>query len=263
MSAEIQKRREFAEPLVREAGALAAEYFKKREQLTIEAKGPQNFVSEADRNVEQLIYQRIKETFPEDSVLGEETGMHDGAEGKLTWVIDPIDGTGNFVKGIPLYCVLLALVKDGQPVLGFTYDPERDEMYVAVKGHGATLNGAPLKHISESQQLPTNESTIIVGTCKRHSSIPACMDQRINLLATGCEYRRIGCAGLSLAWLAAGRIQGYQEYFLNSWDVMPGFLLNREVGNSMLPIPDSYLRNGGEVLVATPDLFNVLKKIFP
>ena len=263
MSPDIQKRREFAEPLVREAGALAAEYFRKREALTIEAKGLQNFVSEADRHVEQFIYQRLNDAFPADSILGEETGLHGDSEGQLTWVIDPIDGTGNFIKGIPLYCVLLALVKDGQPILGFTFDPERNEMYVAVAGQGATLNSIPLKPISESGQLPTNQSVIVVGSCRRHENIQECMDHRINLLATGCEYRRIGCAGLTLAWLAAGRVQGYQEYSLNSWDVMPGFLLNSEVGNKMLPIHDSFLHNGGKILVANPDLFTVLETIFP
>ena len=129
--------------IVREAGQLARDYFSRRESLEIEFKGQQDLVSIADRNVEEVLRERLAVSFPGDAVLGEEGGGGDGA--RRTWVLDPIDGTFNFLKGIPCWGVVAALVVDGRIEIGLTYDPVHDEMFTARRGGGAFRNGAPVR----------------------------------------------------------------------------------------------------------------------
>src|SRR6476659_3082626 len=132
----------FAQSVARLAGALANEYFRDRERLTVELKGPQDFVSHADRDVEALLRREIKATFPDDAFLGEETAA--SFTGPLTrcWVIDPIDGTHNFLRGVPYWNVAIAYVEDGRAMVAATIDPVADELHHAIRGAGAWLEGA-------------------------------------------------------------------------------------------------------------------------
>jgi myo-inositol-1(or 4)-monophosphatase len=142
-----------AVPIVREAGQLALRYFRERDSLAIEHKGHQDLVSIADRSVEDLLRERLATAFPGDAVLGEEGGGSDDAA--RTWVLDPIDGTFNFLKGIPCWGVVAALVIDGELAIGLTYDPVHDEMFTARRGGGAQRNGTPIK-VSGNQGVDTS-----------------------------------------------------------------------------------------------------------
>src|ERR1700730_10666092 len=138
----INARLAVATPLIREAGDLAAGFFARRETLTRETKGPQDFVSVADREVEALIRTRLAEAFPNDGFLGEESG---GAAGECCWVVDPIDGTNNFLRGLPLWGVSVAYAIASEPVIGLIYLPCVDRLYSAVRGQGAWCNGIPIR----------------------------------------------------------------------------------------------------------------------
>src|SRR5215469_13406484 len=137
----IEARLAFTTDLIREAGELAAGYFANRATLTRETKGPQDFVSIADREVESLIRARLAEAFPEDGFFGEESG---GGAGERCWVVDPIDGTNNFLRGLPLWGVLIAYAIAGEPVIGLIHLPCVGRLYSAVRGRGATCNDAPI-----------------------------------------------------------------------------------------------------------------------
>ena len=142
----MNERFSFAQALAREAGALAHRLFTERDALVVESKGPQDWVSRADREVEDLIRARIAEAFPQDGFLGEESGTAApaaGGEGTV-WVVDPIDGTACFLAGIPTWCISIALVSGVEIELGVIYDPNADELFAARRGHGASLNGEVL-----------------------------------------------------------------------------------------------------------------------
>ena len=142
---DLEARLALAEAMAREAGAVALDYFKRRETLVIETKrDPQDVVSIADREVENLIRERIAAAFPKTAILGEEYGVSAGTSG-YTWVVDPIDGTSPFVNGMPNWCVSIAVLHDEEPVIGVIYAPCHDELYAAAVGMGATLNGKVLK----------------------------------------------------------------------------------------------------------------------
>jgi myo-inositol-1(or 4)-monophosphatase len=141
------------------AGALALDYFRKWDQLTIDVKGHQDFVSEADRNVELAVRAALAQTFPNDGIVGEEGESTSGTSG-YTWVIDPIDGTTNFINGIPQWCVIIACVHQGQTVIGVVHDPVHDEMHHAVAGGGAFCNDRPIRCSSKTSLL---EGSLGVG----------------------------------------------------------------------------------------------------
>src|SRR6218665_1790032 len=141
---EIKERHILAEKIALVAGRVAFDYFSRRETLIIESKGdPQDVVSIADREVENLIRDRVADTFPDDGFLGEEYGLTEGASG-YTWVVDPIDGTSPFVNGMPNWCVSIAVLYGGEPIIGVIVSPCHNEVYAGALGKGATLNGKVL-----------------------------------------------------------------------------------------------------------------------
>jgi myo-inositol-1(or 4)-monophosphatase len=208
---------------VRAAGRLARRHFENRGALTIESKGAQDHVSEADRAVERLIVAQLGAAFPEDGFLGEEGG---GAAHDQLWIIDPIDGTTNFVHGLAAWCVSLAYMRAGVLEIGLIYDPMADALYAAQRGNGATLNGAPMR---VSSCAAIDQAMVGIGFSYRRPVEPfAAAAQR--LLAAHCEFRRFGSGALGMAHVASGRLEGYWEQHINSWDVAAGILLVREAG---------------------------------
>lgn len=223
----VNERIEVAEQIAREAGALALDYFSRQNELNIERKGLQDTVSQADPAVEALIKQRLNNAFPEDAFLGEEGGNSGESESsEYTWVVDPIDGTDCFINGIRAWCVSIALVTKGEVHAGVIFDANAGELYRAVAGQGATLNGNTIR-VSTANDL----SLGIVGIGFSHRvQVAPTMEILSNLLKSGGQFQRNGSGALMLAYVAAGRYLAYYEEHLNSWDALAGVLLVREAG---------------------------------
>lgn len=237
-----------------EAGELALQYFNDLETLVIDHKGHQDFVSQADRNVELLTRDLLSKAFPDDAIVGEEHAPTEGSSG-FTWVIDPIDGTTNFINGIPAWTVVVAGVQDGETQVGVIFDPCNNETYVATKGNGALLNGAPLV-LEDPRTL--KEGTVGIGYSNRVE------DQGIVRLVTtlvneGTMFYRNASGALSLAYVASGRLLGYTEEHMNAWDCLAGQLIVAEAGGRVeIQNADAMIRDGGRVVVGTALVFDRL-----
>jgi myo-inositol-1(or 4)-monophosphatase len=251
----LDSRLRAAEAVGREAGRLAADHFARRELLSIDRKGAQDLVSEADRECEDLIVASLGRLFPRDGFLGEERGFRN-PDAEAVWVIDPIDGTHNFLTGIPFWCVSVGLVVQGKLTLGIIYDPMSAELFSAREGGGAFLNGRPIRVSGETD--PTR-ARVCVGFSYRR---PVAGHVRAvdALLSNGSEYLRLGSGALGLAYTAAGRFDGYWERHMNSWDAAAGLVLVREAGGWTNDFEaDEHLSKGCEILAATPGLVETLK----
>jgi myo-inositol-1(or 4)-monophosphatase len=236
-------------------GHLARRYFDNLEMLQVDKKGPQDHASAADREVEKLIVDLLGRAFPSDGFFGEEGG---GTARDDLWVIDPIDGTTNFVHGLPAYCVSLAYVRGGAVQLGMIYDPPADELFAARRGRGATCNDAPIR-VSGRTQI--SDALVGIGFSYRRPVRPF-IEAAERLLDAHCEFRRSGSGALAMAHVACGRLDGYWEQHINSWDVLAGLLLVQEAGgwtNDFLT-PDALLK-GNPILACTPALREPLIKL--
>lgn len=216
----------FAIETAREAGHVLLEKFGK---TTVTKKGDINLVTEADLASEALIVEKIKSYYPRHSILAEEAGnaVTIGGENTWKWIIDPLDGTTNYAHGYPCFCVTLALEHDGEIVIGVTFDPTRNELFAAERGHGATLNGKPIT-VSATDKL--GDSLIVTG-------FPYDIKQRDNFARHLTEFllssrgvRRDGSAAIDMAYVACGRFDGFWEEGLNAWDVAAGVLMVEEAG---------------------------------
>ena len=254
---ELDHRLRTAEVVVREAGRIAADYFARRDRLVIHRKGAQDLVSEADRECEDLIVAGLARQFPQDGFLGEERGSRN-PDATAVWVIDPIDGTHNFLTGIPFWCVSVGLLAGGEFVLGIIYEPLADGLYSAMLGHGAFLNGKPL---SVSRETILGRSRVCIGFSYRRPIVNHVHAVEA-LLSAGCEYLRLGSGALGLAYTAAGRFEAYWEAHMNSWDAAAGLVLVREAGgwtNDFLT--GDGLFNGNEILATAPALAEPLRRL--
>jgi myo-inositol-1(or 4)-monophosphatase len=257
---EIERRYWVALGVVREAGRLAAEQYHRRGELDVERKGTQDLVSEADRACEDMIVGVLHRLFPGDGFLGEERGAQN-AGADATWIIDPIDGTANFLRGIPLWCVSLGLLTGNDFVIGVIYNPITEELYAARQGKGATLNG---KKIEVSKVNSLEDARLGVGFSYRQPVAPHA-DAVRRLLDAHCEYSRLGSGALGLAFTADGRLDGYWEAHINSWDVAAGLCIVKEAGGQMNDfLGGDGLHKGNPVLATTSHLYaplSVLLKI--
>lgn len=210
--------------VAREAGALARRRFNGRPGTAgINLKGHQDYLSAVDAEVEGLVRRRLLESFPEDSFFGEEGG---GSFDNNVWVVDPIDGTANFVRGISQFCISIAYVRDGRTQIGIIYDPMLDELFAAERGRGATLNGEAIRVSGLSDM---QSATIEAGWSTR-LPLSRYVELVDRILADGAGVRRGGSGALALAYVAAGRIDAYCELHMNSWDALAGLLLIEEAG---------------------------------
>lgn len=216
---------DFAVTLAQEAGALALRLFRDFDRHSIELKGVHDYVSNADRDVETLIRNAIAEQFPDDAIIGEEHGYQRGKSG-YAWVIDPIDGTSNYVSGIPAWAVVIAGVKDGKTEFGVIFEPCSGELFVAERGKGATVNGRPLL-VSSANSF--SEGAIGTGFSGR---APAAVTARAAtmIVEEGGRYFRNASGALMLAYVAAGRLLGFVEAYMNAWDCLAGMLMVEEAG---------------------------------
>lgn len=253
MTADIAERYAAAQLISREAGALALSYFNSFDTLTIESKSHQDFVSEADKNVETFVRTAIANAFPEDGIVGEEDAPTQGSSG-FTWVIDPIDGTTNFIHGIPQWCVAIAIVQNAQTVVGVILDPVQDECNHAMRGAGAFCNEAPI-HVLKGRAF-TNGS-IGVGFSGRTRASGAIVTLIDRIIKAGGVFWRNGSGALSLAYVAQGKLLGYVEEHMNAWDCLAGQMMIEEAGGKVeRQNADEMIRDGGRVVVSTAELFD-------
>jgi len=242
----------------RTAGQMAIEM--RKEDLNIEQKGLADLVTRADMAIEAYLLDQVATNFPKHTVLGEETGMHQ-KDGAHRWYIDPIDGTLNYAHGLPEYSISIAYAFEGELQLGVIYCPEMDELFSAEKGKGAWLNGKPIQ-VSKINKLI--DSLLITGF--RHSLIDtprSNMDCFIHMARHSQTIRRLGSAALDLAYVAAGRAEGFWEIALNPWDVAAGILLVREAGGKVEGLfgEANLLEGSVDILAANPVIFPQMRAL--
>jgi myo-inositol-1(or 4)-monophosphatase len=259
--ADFQLERRVAEALARQAGQRIVRG--RREDMTVRLKGHNDPVTNVDVAVEEFLTSELQELFPGDAVVGEEldTARGDGADGRRErrWVIDPIDGTLNFSHDVPMFCVSVALQKGGESVVGVIFDPMRSELFSASRGDGAWVDGEPMQ-VSDERELAN--AVLVTGFPHSfredldHGGADSKQDNLSNfarLTRASRGVRRLGSAARDLAYVAAGRLDGFWEYFLNPWDTAAGYLLVQEAGGRVTDVEgDSY---GAEApsIVATND----------
>lgn len=246
---ELTARQQVAEAVARDAGRLAASYVAQAGTLAVALKGPQDFVTDADAVVERSIVAALAAAFPGDAFLGEEGG---GAAGERCWVIDPIDGTANFARGLPHWCVSIAFVTAGRTEVGVICDPNGDLLYSARRGAGATRNAAPIQ-VSATTDLM--RATVDIGYSRR-MEIPDFARITTRLLERGVNVTQSGSAALGLARVADGRLDGYAERHLYAWDALAGLLLVEEAGGRVNAfLTGDALIAGNVTIAATPALY--------
>jgi myo-inositol-1(or 4)-monophosphatase len=207
-------------------------YMKNREELNIEHKGRHDLVTRADVETEQTIIAHLQAYAPEDEILAEESAAGDTLGTARTWIIDPIDGTTNFTHGLPPFCISIALWEEGKPQVGLIMEVNSKELFTAVRGGGAQLNGRPI-HVSGATQA----ENALLGTGFPYRDLEL-IDPYLQLFKCFMRethgVRRPGSAAYDLACVAAGRIDGFFEYSLSPWDVAAGVLLIEEAGGEIL-----------------------------
>ena len=242
----IARREAFLRELVRSASRIALDGFRRQSGQPIGMKGPQDFLTETDGEVEAHVKARIAEAFPEDGFLGEETGGQPGAQ---AWIVDPIDGTANFAREIPHFCISIAFVADRQVQLGAIVNPALDECYAARLGHGAWKNGNPIR-VSDTTDIAATSFELGWSNRRPTADYIAAVN---SLIGAGANVRRGACGALGLAYVADGRSDGYAELHMNAWDCLAGLLLVREAGGVTGPfLARDGLTAGAPVLAASP-----------
>ena len=255
MSANATELLLLAESIAREAGALLRDAFRGPE-LRISAKStPTDLVSEADHAAEHLIRERITAARPDDAVLGEEGGDTEGTSG-IRWVVDPLDGTINFLFGVPQWAVSIAAEDSEGVLVGVVYDPERDELFSASRGGQATLDGHPIKASTK-----TDMATALIGTGFGYDSEVRRAQAAVvaRLLPEVRDIRRFGAAAIDLAWTACGRLDAYYEHGLNAWDLAAGGLICECAGLEVRHVDPVGPSNPG-VIVGPPTLVDALAR---
>ena len=253
---DLELRFQAACAVAREAGKLAKRYFDRRGEIEIEHKGTQDLVSIADKETEALIRARLGQAFPDDVFVGEEGGA-DAVEGAAgVWVIDPIDGTMNFLRGVPYWSLVIAYVRGNETLIGITYDPTHDELFAARKGHGTTRDGKPVRVSGETdpRQAALGHTFSFKLDPERYARTLA------NLLGAGVDHRRMGSTALMLCHVADGRLDGIVTLRASSWDVMAGLLLVREADGAATDwFAHATLTDPAGVYACTPALAPVIE----
>jgi myo-inositol-1(or 4)-monophosphatase len=280
----LDARYRLAQAVAREAGLRALGMFRARDTLVVEYKGVQDVVSVADREIERLVRERVAADFPDDAFLGEESaaaGRFPKAS-RVVWVVDPIDGTACFLHGMHAWCVSIAVMIDGEPVIGAVYDPNADELFHAAQGRGAFVVNAKAA-VSCASSHPDGQTDALDGgatTPLRVADVTAPTQGVLGLgvshrvdraaflafvdawLARGGMFVRIGSGALMMAYVAAGRLIGYYEPHIHAWDCLAGIVLVTEAGGRANDfLADGGLQRGNPILSAGPALFDTLDTV--
>lgn len=242
----------------RKAGRSLTRDFGEVEQLQVSIKGPANFVSAADIRAENIIYSELLKARPGYGFVMEERGIVEGADKTHRWIVDPLDGTTNFLHSIPLFTISIALEREGQLVAGLIYNPISDEMYTAEKGKGAFLNDRRRLRVAARRNI--NEAVIATGI--PHRGRPGHKLFARELAATMDEVagiRRTGSAALDLAWTAAGRFDAFWERNLKPWDMAAGILMVREAGGLVSDLDgNDHMLDTGHIIAANSAIHKAL-----
>ncbi|MEK7680257.1 MAG: inositol monophosphatase family protein [Deltaproteobacteria bacterium] len=241
-----------------EAGALLRARFASAPTGLTSKSSATDVVSDADRAAEELLVGRLRAACPDDSIIGEEGAAREGRSGRA-WLLDPLDGTVNFLYGIPHFCVSVACLDEGGAVVGVVHDPMRGETFATTRGAGATRDGVPIR-VSAAVELAT--SLVATGFGYRAEVRAAQAALLARVLPRVRDVRRGGSAALDLAWLAAGRHAGYYEASLRPWDWAAGALLVREAGGRVEDLPP-IARSTPGVIAAGPSIFDALRALVP
>ncbi|MGP8288799.1 inositol monophosphatase family protein [Vreelandella zhanjiangensis] len=256
---ELEVRAEFLKDLIHRTGLKARHLFETRKPGLYTLKGHQDFLTEADTFIEQEIRVAIQQRFPSDAFVGEESsGEEIGGQmnSNAIWVVDPIDGTANYARGIPHFCICIAFVDRGKTQLGAIFNPCTEELYFTQRGKGAYKNAQPIQ-VAATDSFTT--ATIEMGWSTR-TALQTYLNAQAALLSHGANIRRGASGALALAWVAEGRIDGYLEHHMNPWDSLAGLLLVSEAGGVTRPylsLPGT-LKHGGAILAATPLIADAL-----
>jgi len=214
----------------REAGLYLKESVGKVRSIEIKKGEERNLVSEIDKTSEAMIIRILKSSFPSHAILAEESGAADTAA-EYRWVIDPLDGTTNFLHGLPIFCVTIGLEFKGEIVAGVVYDPNRDEIFTAEKGSGSFLNGQRLGVTSTEEMI---RSLLVTGFPYNIADNPQhAVERFVGFLMAARGVRRLGSAALDLCYVAAGRFDGFWEVYLHPWDMAAGMLMVTEAGGTV------------------------------
>lgn len=253
-----ERRLEIACDIARQAGNHALSYFTDRGKLNIEGKGVQDMFSQADVETEVLIRERLAAAFPDDGFFGEETEPSGLDSSSGTWVVDPIDGTACFVVGIPTWCISIAFIRDNRIEIGVIYDPNTDELFSASHGQGAFLNAQAIS-VATAQDFTGGMTGFSFSHRTTPQSIVVVLEK---LLSQGGMFYRNGSGALTLAYVACGRLNGFFEPHMNSWDSSAGILLIREAGGwANDTLADDGLVKGSLVMAAAEGLAEPMKAL--
>ena len=244
----------------RKAGRALAKDFREVENLQVSMKGAGDFVSRADIQAEQIIKSELMNARPTYGWMAEEGGEEEGKDPTRRWIVDPLDGTTNYLHGLAHWAVSIALEHKGQIVAGVIYDPSRDELFFAEKGEGAWMNESRLRVSSRDKMI---ESIFATGLpFGGRSDLPLTLQDLARLMPACAGVRRFGSAALDMAYVAAGRYDGFWERRLNSWDLAAGVLIAREAGALVEPLHQgSDILDSGAVICANEPIFNKFAKV--
>jgi myo-inositol-1(or 4)-monophosphatase len=246
----------------RNAGDIIVRHSTRIDELTVASKERNDYVSEVDRQAENEIMAVIRKAYPDHGILAEESGRH-GDNDEFLWIIDPLDGTTNFLHGFPQFSVSIALQHKGRLEQAVIYDPMRQELFTATRGAGAQLDN---RRIRVSKQ--TSLKGALLGTgfpYKNQTYLDAYLEMFKALITDSAGIRRPGSAALDLAYVAAGRLDGFWEIGLNPWDMAAGVLLVREAGGLVSDLAGGHdFLKSGNIVAAAPKLFPaMLREIHP
>lgn len=238
----------------RKAGRSLVKDFREVENLQVSVKGAGDFVSRADKEAERIIKEELRGARPNYGWLGEETGESAGEDPTRRWIVDPLDGTTNFLHGLPHWAISIALEHKGEIVAAVVFDPAKDEMFTAERGDGAFMNDQRLRVSGRRQMIECIFATGVPFGGR--GTLPATLKDLARLMPVTAGVRRFGAAALDLAYVAAGRFDGYWERGIQPWDIAAGLLLVKEAGGFTEPLrEDTSLIESGAVIAANPQIF--------
>ncbi|MGB0938592.1 MAG: inositol-1-monophosphatase [Colwellia sp.] len=247
----------------RNAGKVIVRSIEQLDKVEIESKGSNDFVTSVDRSAEEAIIETIRKSYPDHTIICEESGVLKGADDNVQWIVDPLDGSANFIKGIPHFAVSIAIKVKGKLDQAVVFDPIRGELFSASRGKGAQLNNTRLRVSNQKSLAGTVLATGFPFKHKQHSK--AYMAMFSSLFEQSSDLRRAGSAALDLAYVAAGRVDGFFEIGLKPWDTAAGELLIIEAGGLVTDFTGghNHSQSGNIVAGNTRLLKEVLKTIRP